>query len=192
MEHFYNTIFHYFDYEQLYTDIVKESNDGAHFVEIGSFLGGSAAFMAVEIANSGKNIRFDCIDTFESNEGEPVLLDIASKNGGNYFEVFKKNIEPVKDYITIVKGSSFDIHSQYEDESLDFVMIDGDHRYESVVKDIYNWFPKVKIGGILSGHDFGTIESVRIAVADTIMHKQGFYLDPNSVSWIYRKNDSTL
>ncbi len=40
------------------------------------------------------------------------------------------------------------------DKELDFVFIDGDHSYEEVKKDLNLWWPKVKIGGIFSGHDF--------------------------------------
>ena len=39
-----------------------ESYDNAHFVEVGTWQGNSAAYMAVEILNSGKNIQFDVYD----------------------------------------------------------------------------------------------------------------------------------
>ena len=43
---------------------------------------------------------------------------------------------------------------RFEDQSLDFVYIDADHRYPAIKQDIEVWFPKVKIGGIFSGHDY--------------------------------------
>ena len=43
----------------------------------------------------------------------------------------------------------------FADESLDFVYIDADHREEFVRKDIELWFPKLKKGGVISGHDYG-------------------------------------
>jgi len=39
------------------------------------------------------------------------------------------------------------------DASLDLVFIDGDHSYEQTLRDIRNWLPKVRPGGILCGHD---------------------------------------
>jgi len=39
------------------------------------------------------------------------------------------------------------------DESLDFVFIDADHTEEAVRSDINNWLPKIRKGGLLSGHD---------------------------------------
>jgi hypothetical protein len=40
---------------------------------------------------------------------------------------------------------------------LDFVYIDGNHQYEHVKEDIENYYRKVKMGGILGGHDFSRL-----------------------------------
>jgi predicted O-methyltransferase YrrM len=40
------------------------------------------------------------------------------------------------------------------DGSLDFAFVDGDHRYETVRKDIRTWVEKVRPGGLLVGHDY--------------------------------------
>lgn len=44
--------------------------------------------------------------------------------------------------------------SAVKDRYLDFVFIDANHDYESVYQDIRLWAPKVKQGGIISGHDY--------------------------------------
>ena len=36
----------------------------------------------------------------------------------------------------------------------DFIYIDGYHDYKSIKRDIKTWWPKLKKGGILSGHDY--------------------------------------
>ncbi len=38
-------------------------------------------------------------------------------------------------------------------DKLDFVYIDANHQYEFVKEDIENYYPKIKKGGILGGHD---------------------------------------
>lgn len=55
---------------------------------------------------------------------------------------------------SLMRTTGVDAASQFEDGSLDFVYIDGDHTYEFVSKDIAAWWPKVRDGGILSGHDY--------------------------------------
>jgi len=43
---------------------------------------------------------------------------------------------------------------QFENDSVDFVYIDSIHSYDQVKKDIAAWFPKVRPGGVLGGHDY--------------------------------------
>jgi len=40
------------------------------------------------------------------------------------------------------------------DDSLDFVFIDGDHCYGAVLSDIADWTNKVRLGGLVCGHDY--------------------------------------
>ena len=53
----------------------------------------------------------------------------------------------------IVKATSIEASKKIADRSLDFCYIDGNHLREHVLADIAAWAPKVKVGGILSGHD---------------------------------------
>lgn len=55
---------------------------------------------------------------------------------------------------TPVQKLSVEAAKDFEDESLDFVYIDAAHDYENVSNDLKAWYPKVKIGGIMSGHDY--------------------------------------
>jgi hypothetical protein len=67
MEHFYKKTNseNWFGYEDLYSLMVSKFDNGSHFVEVGTWKGMSACFMAVEIINSGKSIKFDCVDTWD-------------------------------------------------------------------------------------------------------------------------------
>lgn len=49
---------------------------------------------------------------------------------------------------------SLDVVGDFEDESLDFIYLDGDHSYENVSKEIPLWQAKVKRGGLMGGHDY--------------------------------------
>lgn len=54
----------------------------------------------------------------------------------------------------IIKGFSVDVARSLPDASLDFVYIDGHHSFQAVTNDIAEWTPKIRKGGILSGHDY--------------------------------------
>lgn len=49
---------------------------------------------------------------------------------------------------------SVDAAATFEDQSLDFVYLDGSHRLDHVIADLAAWVPKVRPGGIVSGHDY--------------------------------------
>jgi len=139
----------------LYAEMVKQFPSGSHFVEVGAWKGASTAAMAVEIINSGKTIKFDVVDTWLGDGTDAHALDKAVMENRLY-EEFLRNMEPVKDYITInpVRMTSLEAAALYEDNSLDFVSIDASHDYDNVKADILAWLPKVKSGGILAGDDY--------------------------------------
>ncbi len=63
--------------------------------------------------------------------------------------------ERVKKYdVTLIKKLSMDAVLDFEDNSLDFVYIDGHHGFRYVCEDVWEWHRKVKSGGVVSGHDY--------------------------------------
>ncbi len=70
------------------------------------------------------------------------------------YNICKNNFKPYGERAEMVKGYSPSAAEMFEDESLDFVYIDGAHDYESVKNDIDAWYSKLKKGGILAGHDY--------------------------------------
>jgi FkbM family methyltransferase len=56
--------------------------------------------------------------------------------------------------IKMMRMDSVAAAAQIEDGSLDWVYIDGNHDYGPVLADMDAWWPKVKPGGVFSGHDF--------------------------------------
>lgn len=81
-------------------------------------------------------------------------------------ETFKKAKEKLSIYDNIkwIRKYSWDAIEDIEDD-LDFVYIDGDHRYDTVIKDISLYYPKIKTGGLICGHDAGH-KQVNNAVKD--------------------------
>lgn len=64
------------------------------------------------------------------------------------------NLSEYQARYTIVKKKSSLAANDFENESLDFVYIDANHKYSFIKADIEYWFPKVRAGGIISGHDY--------------------------------------
>jgi len=56
--------------------------------------------------------------------------------------------------IDIVVNFSVEASKQFEDGYFDFVYIDANHTYNSVIADLEAWYPKIRKGGMLAGHDY--------------------------------------
>lgn len=160
MEHYYKNVEGWAAFEEIYYIAVQKAatRTPSLFVEVGSWLGRSAALMGVEIINSDKPISFVCVDPWE--DGGPDLKDTK------YFKDLKKpvyqtfldNTKPVRDALgkrfDTMAMPSVEAASQFADGSIDFIMLDGDHSYEAVQADIKAWLPKMKSGAIMSGDDY--------------------------------------
>lgn len=77
----------------------------------------------------------------------------------------------------IIREFSHIAVEQFDNESLDFVHIDGAHNFFDIYRDIMLWTPKVRPGGILSGHDYFNSQDVaRCRVKDAVdqwTHERG-------------------
>lgn len=182
MEHFYQNIHGWFSAQHLYQQMVHETKSGGIFVEVGAWKGRSAAYMAVEIANSGKNIALHTVDWFKGSD-EPAHHSDPDVRAGRLLEVFTKNIKPVRQYVTAHVMVSVAAAAQFEDDSLDFVFLDADHTYEGVKADILAWLPKVKPGGMLAGDDYNYFPGVKKAVDELLPAKEIARLP----TWTWRK-----
>jgi len=183
-------IFGYSRYIDFYKTIVEHAQDDALFVEIGSFLGQSTAALAQLIQNSKKHIKVCAVDLFElSNFSDEPHAQVIQEHGGDFFAAYNYNLQQAKvaDHITSIKASSLEAAQQFEDRSISFLMIDASHKYSDVVDDIEAWYPKIKLGGIISGDDYDW-DSVKSAVIDTCKHFETY----NKSTWFFRKQTITL
>lgn len=146
--------------------------------EIGSFSGGSTELFALNVK------KVYSIDPYVDNDSplqEGNTLEIALANLSNAEKVFIEKMAKYENVIKIRK-LSMDAVNDFENESLDAVYIDGNHRYDSVCNDIIKWLPKIKNGGIISGHDY--YENIKLAVDNTLGKPLKVYKD---YSWIHLK-----
>lgn len=72
--------------------------------------------------------------------------------GYNKFVMIKR-LRKFSDKYVLVENTSEDAIGRIP-SGLDFVYIDGNHSYDFVKQDIELYYPKVKHGGVLGGHDF--------------------------------------
>lgn len=129
--------------KQWITDLVNE-NDLKVGCEVGVHQGRTFKYVLDNCPGMTKHIA---IDKWEGKDG---LYE-------QWLEELKESLkdDPRAEFI---RGFSQDVSDQVEDNSLDFVFIDGDHSFEGCARDIRHYAPKVKKGGWITGHDINLVE----------------------------------
>jgi len=131
--------------EELFPKILNDKELTKIGVEIGVF----EADFSKHILNNWDG-KLYLIDPWRKLDNE--YIDIS-----NVSESWKKainNILGFEDRAFMLRGLSNQLVDLFSDNSLDFVYIDANHAYKYVKEDINIWYPKVKSGGILAGHDY--------------------------------------
>ena len=118
-------------------------------VEIGTYKGEFAEVIAksgLELYGVDPWLSYPNYLYFSKYEQDQVVLN-------EQYEESKRVLKPYPN-AHLIRKMSMDALEDFEDESLDFVYIDGNHTFRYVAEDIAEWTKKVKKGGIVCGHDY--------------------------------------
>lgn len=124
--------------------------EGMQIVEVGCWKGFTTAHLADAIKDLHGIVW--AVDHWKGNEGtaqEEIVLRT------DIYALFEKNLRTLKlrDFIKPLKMDSITASKEIVDATIDLVFLDADHRYNEFYADLMAWYPKVKIGGIITGHD---------------------------------------
>ena len=129
-------------------ELVKTLGNNILGLEIGACRGANG----VKFLEGCSNImRLDLIDPYKEYKdsagySSQLILDQSK-------EVAFYNFAPFGDRARLHVCTSDEYVKTISDGYYDYIFIDGNHSYECVKNDMINYYPKVKTGGIFSGHD---------------------------------------
>ena len=189
MTHYYQGVpSGWFNYEKIYQMALNHVKEKGQFVELGVWFGQSLTYAGVEIINSGKDIKLTGVDSFLIGD-QP---DPNSPDDPNRYSEALRFTEPVNSVVNIIKGDTHDVHSQFPDESIDFLFIDANHTYEDTMKDLELWYPKVKVGGLICGHDYEHPWPGLMKAVDEFFGVENFTVEHSCHTFVHHKPDNQL
>ena len=156
-------------------NFVKENNY-ERILELGV---GTAETTERVLKSCDKLMRYYLVDPYYDKPEIPERLQkvLDSNNNATFF-----------------RQSSKEAIVEIEDRSLGLVCINANHLYEHVKEDIALWFPKLKRGGIICGHDYDvpSWEGVKRAV-DEAFENVNVIVDTdkegsNNIWWYKKEN----
>ena len=153
-------------------------------VEIGVYEGLNSLFMLKLMPN----LKLYLVDNWKNIEvytggpkQDPILGEIVASN-------CKLNLQGFNGRAVFTNKNSEEAYKDFEDGYFDYVYVDGDHSHNAVKRDLELWFPKLKVGGIMGGHDIGMKEVCsavnEFAAENNIpQDKINFILEPPQSDW---------
>lgn len=131
-------------------NVLNQLNITGHAVEIGVKCGRFAKVITSKWLNYDSYYLVDCW------QEQTDYVDIANQSNVIQEKYLKsvKNKFRKNDKIKIVRAFSNEAVKQFEDNFFSFIYIDARHDLAGVTEDLTLWYPKLKVGGLFSGHDY--------------------------------------
>lgn len=123
-----------------------------HYLDfkVGVEVGTEYGLYAETICKAAPRLKLYSVDPYRAYRGYREHKSQNKLNG-----IYEQAVERMMRYNhEFIRKPSVEAAPQFKDESLDFVFIDGNHSLLHVIQDLVAWVPKVRRGGIVSGHDF--------------------------------------
>lgn len=104
--------------------------------------------------NWPSNTEYKLVDLWGREDGYKEPGEHSNSFHENALRETKRRVKPYMDKVEFFIMRSTDAAKKIEDNHFDFVYLDARHDYCAVADDIDSYWPKVRPGGILAGHDF--------------------------------------
>ena len=125
-------------------------------VEVGVLNGDYSAILC----QNNPDLHLYSVDSWRADEYPEGFLEQSHPRPGSdtqeyYDSAFRNATKKLAPYnCTLIRKTSIEAAKDFADESLDFVYLDAGHDFLNFTLDLEAWKNKVKIGGILAGHDY--------------------------------------
>lgn len=168
-------------------NLARKAKNGV-IVEIGSFKGKSTICLGYG-SKDGHGIKVYAIDPHKGNLSYHEWE--LEKNSSPTILEFQKNISAnreIKEYIYPLYTTS-ELAIEEVTNKVDLVFVDGDHKYEGVLKDFKLWSQKLNEGGVIVFHDSFSWEGVIKVVNEELFGRNFVCLGfVNSITYFKKVN----
>lgn len=186
----HETIPGWFDFQNAYDLMVAEARDGGVLVELGNYLGRSLVYLGHKAQQSGKALRIYGVDTYRQDPVPYHHVEVMAV-GTRWLPVIAQNVHRagLGDTVNLLQCLSWDAARLFDDGAVDGVWVDAAHDGPSVARDIAAWWPRLRSGGYMGGHDYSSAFPDLMAVVDAWAESEGLLLDitTSPASWLVRK-----
>jgi hypothetical protein len=98
--------------------------------------------------------RYYLVDPWTQQKDYVDIANVDPVEQEERMEQTRTRLARFKDRVELLRAFSFDAVKTFDDCSLDFVYVDAVHDFQGALDDLVDWWPKVRPGGIMAGHDY--------------------------------------
>jgi len=138
-----------------FIDILKTLDKLGRGVEVGVMYGDHCAKLLDSLPSLEKLYAVDPYSSYQEDErptSEDSSLTYMTSEALEWEKIAREHLAPYGERVEMIRLNSIDASENIRG-SLDFVYIDACHSMESVTADIDAWYPLVRDGGVIGGHD---------------------------------------
>ncbi|NIV94693.1 hypothetical protein GWN42_18370 [candidate division KSB1 bacterium] len=158
-----------------------------HGFTIGAEIGTGNGKTALEVLRKNPKLMLIQVAFYPGPESLPKKHYLYCTTGKAQ-ALWKRRIRRYSNQVRIIMASSENAALKVPDESLDFVFIDADHSYEHCLQDNQLWYPKVRSGGLVCGHDYHTRRFPGVVQAvDEFYGRENIRLKPDRFWYLWKR-----
>jgi hypothetical protein len=136
-------------------DYLSKNGLNGEIVEVGVAYGQNAKL----VLDEWKGEKMYLVDPYVKQDISQYASNMDNVDFDEMLKWATEHLEPHKGRFEFIRKFSNEAVSHFEDNSLDMVYLDGNHQNPVFENDFKSWLPKVKIGGILGGHDYMDLDT---------------------------------
>ena len=163
-------------YIQCIDDLIKKYN-----FKLGAELGVKTGRSSISLLHNNPDLHMIAVDLWDTHES---IIETQHDHELDY-KTCLKNIKEFKvdDRITIIRKLITQASKDIEDNSLDFIFVDGTHTPEQLILDLKAWIPKVKPTGAICGHDYVSRFGMKPVINSLGVRERGYIDKSWGCSW---------
>jgi len=131
------------NFEKYLLPLTKDESKSFNFLEVGCYEGQASVWLM-----ENTTAKLTVIDTFEGSKEHDKQFEKTLLNR------FTENIAPHEKRVEVLVGTSREHLKRLENDSYDFIYIDGSHQASDVLEDAVLAFPLLRKNGIMIFDDY--------------------------------------
>ena len=180
---------------EIFQPFITSAQGGEVIVEVGTFVGGNLCRVGELIKHSTKDIKLIGVDDFHFVNISNVSLSDAGLHFGEYdtrqesfYQTLLKNLDAyvLSNLVQLIDSDSIEASKLFQNNSIDLLFLDANHSYPYTTNELKAWIPKVKNGGIISGHDW-PCDGIQMAVKENLSNNDIKITSTNGAYWTIKK-----